>query len=281
MEDKRRHKRYNSLHLVSYQLFNEAKELCGQGIGRTLNISQSGILLEIENRVEDDIKTVNMEIALEDSLIILTGFAVFCKKTDRDVTECGIKFLKVSREGFDVLVAFMKGFYAEAGKKASLLRSGDTKIDNVVLTLSKEHRIITDYAITYRETLEGFGAIYISQTIATLFEYMEADLANHFNFEEQIIFPAALYETSSESRVARLVRKLKDDHVWFMSEITEITSSLKSTVSEHSGIDAWMKDRIDSFMDRLKSHAREEMRDLFPEIDADEEKLKTVNRLMD
>jgi len=279
MKDKRRHQRFNSLHLVSYKFFNENDELCGQGVGRTLNISQGGILLEIETPVDYEIKTVHMEIALDDTLILLSGCAIFIKKLDKGYIECGVKFQRISPGSLDLLLNYIKEFFGETNKKIGLLRSKASGIDNVVLTLSKEHRIITDYAITCRETLEGLGSEYMAQTLSTLFFYMENDLGKHFYFEEQVLFQAALSGTVSGDEISSLVKKFKDDHPLIMAELDEISSSLKVLVKNQENIDAKIKDRIEAFLEKLKAHARKEMVELFPLIDSNEEKMKILNRL--
>lgn len=98
MNDKRSHQRFNSLNLVSYKLFDDKNELCAQGIGRTLNISQGGILLEIEDKLDDEIKGVYMEIALDDTLIIVSGSVSFTRKTNHGHIECGLNFREQIRE---------------------------------------------------------------------------------------------------------------------------------------------------------------------------------------
>jgi len=280
MNDKRKHQRYNSLHLVSYKLFSDNNELCGQGVGRTLNISQGGILLEIENQIDGEIKAVHMEIALDDTLIIISGAITFIKKEDKGSTLCGVKFQRITPGSLELLLSYIKNFFGDMGKKLGLLRSKETKIDNVVLTLSKEHKIITNYVITYREMIAGFGSEYLAQTLSTLFSYMENDLSIHFNFEDQILFRAALAGASTENEIQGLIKELGDDHTWLLTEVDHISSYLKCLVKDQKNIDEKIKARIDIFIEKLKDHSRREMKDLFPFIDSDEDKIKLINKLM-
>lgn len=277
MNNKRKHQRYNSLHLVSYKLFSENNELCGQGVGRTLNISQGGILLEIENQIDDEIKAVHMEIALDDTLIIISGAVTFIKKQNKGNILCGVKFQRIMPGSLELLLNYIRDFFGETGKKLGLLRSKETKIDNVVLTLSKEHKIITNYVITYREMIEGFGSEYLAQTLSTLFSYMENDLSIHFNFENQILFRAAL---STGNEIQGLIQELEKDHAWLLTEVDHISSYLKCLLKSQKNIDETIKVRIDIFIEKLKNHSRKEMKDLFPLIDSDEDKIKLINKLM-
>lgn len=280
MKDKRSHQRFNSLNLVSYKLFGDKNELCAQGIGRTLNISQGGILLEIEDRLDDEIKAVYMEIALDDTLIIVSGSVIFARKTNQGHIECGVKFQRTNPGSLEILLNYIRNFFGKTGKKIGLLRSDTTKIDNVVLTLSKEHKIITDYAITCREMLDGFGNEYLTQTLFTLFSYMENDLRKHFHFEEQILFQTALSGIPKDQYIQTLVKSLEEDHEWLLEELDQISSELKSLLKSLKNIDKLLEDRIGVFMKRLRDHSRKEIKELFPLIDADEDKLKILNNLM-
>lgn len=277
MNDKRRHQRFSSLHLVSYKLFNESNELCAQGVGRTLNISNGGILLDIEDQIDDKIKTVHMEIALDDILVIITGSTAFSRKTDKGYTECGIEFQRISPDDQNMLQNYINAFFS---KKAVLLRSDTSSIESVALTLSGEHKIITGYAVTCREMIEKFNADYLAQILATLFEHMENDLNSHFSFEEKILFQAAVSGPSRENGITTIVNRLKSEHAWFMSELGNISVLLKSMVKSRKQIDSEITDRIEDFMEKLKSHAKTEMKDVFRIIDSDQEKLGIVNRLL-
>jgi hypothetical protein len=61
-------------------------------MGRTLNLSESGILLETRFPIAGE-HTVVLSIGLEDQLIDITGRAVHVRSTDHGVYEIGIEFV--------------------------------------------------------------------------------------------------------------------------------------------------------------------------------------------
>ncbi len=277
MSNKRKSKRFESLNLVSYKLFNENNELCAQGIGRTLNISSGGILLDIEDRIDAEIKIAHMEIALDENLIIITGSTVYSRKTENGYTECGIKFNKTDSESQKMLETYICKFF---NKNIGLLRSDATEIESVALTLAKEHRIISDYILTSREIISRFKPEYTTQTLVTLFDHMENDLSCHFNFEEKVLFEAAVYGAAQNEPISETVNSLKSDHAWFISELKTILDSLKRMVKKQEILDNETRNTINDYMEKLKSHTKTEMKNVFAAIDSDQDKLNIVNRLL-
>ncbi|MBW2321222.1 MAG: hypothetical protein JRF31_10385 [Deltaproteobacteria bacterium] len=67
-EERRKHSRIKALNLISYTCIDETDQVLSQGMGRTLNLSEDGILLETHVSV-DPKHTVVMAIGLEDDLI--------------------------------------------------------------------------------------------------------------------------------------------------------------------------------------------------------------------
>ena len=70
-EEKRKHTRIDSLNL-SYFCLDENNQIIKQGMGRTLNVSESGILLETYFRIDSD-EHLMLTIAFEDHLIPVNG----------------------------------------------------------------------------------------------------------------------------------------------------------------------------------------------------------------
>jgi hypothetical protein len=90
-EEKRKHRRIPTLHL-SYVLLDEAGKPVKQGMGRTLNLSESGILLETHFPIAAE-HTVILSIGLEDQLVDINGRAVHVRSTDNGLYEIGIEFV--------------------------------------------------------------------------------------------------------------------------------------------------------------------------------------------
>ena len=90
LKEKRKHQRINSLNL-SYICLDENQNIVKQGMGRTLNVSESGILLETHFPIETD-NTVMLTLGLEEILIDVKGQAVHSRASDDGTYEIGIEF---------------------------------------------------------------------------------------------------------------------------------------------------------------------------------------------
>lgn len=89
-ENKRKHERIQSLNL-SYICLDENNNIVKQGMGRTLNISESGILLETHFPIESNHK-IQLTISLEENLLDIIGRPVHVQSTDKGKYQVGIQF---------------------------------------------------------------------------------------------------------------------------------------------------------------------------------------------
>jgi hypothetical protein len=90
-DENRKHRRISSLNL-SYICLDEDRKTVKQGMGRTLNLSESGILLETHFPIAAE-HTVILSIGLEDRVVDLKGRPVHVRSTDKGVYEIGIEFI--------------------------------------------------------------------------------------------------------------------------------------------------------------------------------------------
>jgi c-di-GMP-binding flagellar brake protein YcgR len=106
----RRHRpRINALNLISYNCVDETEKIVAQGMGRTLNISEGGILLETHIPI-DPKNVIALAIGLEDDLINIKGRVVFSMDGKDEKYEAGIEFLEMSDSTLDILKKFIKAF---------------------------------------------------------------------------------------------------------------------------------------------------------------------------
>ena len=104
-ENKRQHERIHSLNL-SYDCLDENKNIVKQGMGRTLNISESGILLETHFPV--DLKhEIQLTIGLEEDLLDIKGVPVHVRSIEGGKYQIGIKFLDLDDDATDLLKRFI------------------------------------------------------------------------------------------------------------------------------------------------------------------------------
>jgi hypothetical protein len=104
-KDNRKHRRISSLHL-SYICLDEDRKTVKQGMGRTLNLSESGILLETYFPIAAE-HTVILSIGLEERLVDLKGRAVHVRSTDQGVYEVGIEFIDPDKKTLKTVKQFL------------------------------------------------------------------------------------------------------------------------------------------------------------------------------
>ncbi|MDA3832371.1 MAG: PilZ domain-containing protein [Spirochaetales bacterium] len=104
-QDQRQTTRVDSLNL-SYFCVDEEQNIITQGMGRTLNISITGILLET-NEVIPEGKTVDMEIAMKNDIISASGLVAHSTKEKDDIYHTGIQFTKLSDEDKETISKFI------------------------------------------------------------------------------------------------------------------------------------------------------------------------------
>ncbi len=104
-EDKRKHQRIPSLNL-SYICLDENNNIVKEGMGRTLNISESGILLETQFPIELEYLVI-MTIALHEDLLEIKGKPIHAKSNDTGKFEVGIEFLEPDQDSIQRLKNFI------------------------------------------------------------------------------------------------------------------------------------------------------------------------------
>lgn len=110
-EEKRKHFRIDSLHLLNYVYFDENDEEATQGMGRTLNVSESGILLETHNAI--DVQTIiSLTIGFEEEVVDIKGRTIYSNKNTQNMFESGIEFFDVDKEALKILRQYIAAFNA-------------------------------------------------------------------------------------------------------------------------------------------------------------------------
>jgi c-di-GMP-binding flagellar brake protein YcgR len=111
VDDKRKDPRIQSTNLISYVSCDENDQEIRQGMGRTLNVSEGGILLETHVPI-DPHHVVTLTIALEDELMEFKGRIAHSMKREDGGFTTGIKFIEMNEEKRQFLgqyVLFFRG----------------------------------------------------------------------------------------------------------------------------------------------------------------------------
>ena len=114
-DSQRKHPRYKSLNLLSYVCIDENRDVVRQGMGRTLDISEAGILLETHAPIPLQ-HTISLTIGLEDDVTEIDGRAVYCRPGASGKYESGIAFYGNNEAGLRTLKKYIKAFAEQKGK---------------------------------------------------------------------------------------------------------------------------------------------------------------------
>ncbi len=111
-QEKRKHSRIDSMHLLNYVYTDENQEGATQGMGRTLNVSESGILLETHAAIEVG-HLVSLTIGLEEDVVDIQGRVVYTKENHSGMFESGIEFFEIGSDALDILHKYIMAFNAK------------------------------------------------------------------------------------------------------------------------------------------------------------------------
>lgn len=110
-ENKRKHLRVRSLNLLYFGVY-EKDLLIKQGIGRTLDVSESGIRLETHFPM-DPKNIVQLSIGLKDEIVEIKGRAVHSVSGSDGKYKIGVKFNRIKKSSLEIvkkyIAAFMEG----------------------------------------------------------------------------------------------------------------------------------------------------------------------------
>jgi hypothetical protein len=88
---------------------DEQGSIVNQGIGRTLNVSESGILLETNFQTAPG-QAVSLTIAFEENLVDLKGEFIHFQSFGNGMFQTGVEFLDVDDDAREVLVRYIEMF---------------------------------------------------------------------------------------------------------------------------------------------------------------------------
>lgn len=110
----RRYVRRESLNLLDYVLKDEKGEIITRAMGRTLNISEKGILLETHIPLEPS-QILYITIGLEEDLVDVKGQVKHAEERGDAIFSSGIEFLEIDTDGSRVIQNYLEAFKAFEG----------------------------------------------------------------------------------------------------------------------------------------------------------------------
>jgi c-di-GMP-binding flagellar brake protein YcgR len=107
--ERRKHPRVKTNNLVSYVCRDDSDNQIKEGMGRAVNISQGGILIETHNSLEwQDILLLAIDV--EDELISVKGQVVYCNAADSGMFRAGIQFLETNEKILSFVINLLKTY---------------------------------------------------------------------------------------------------------------------------------------------------------------------------
>jgi len=106
-EEKRKHHRVKTDNLVSYACLDEEGGELAQGIGRALDISKGGVLLESHTPIESD-RILLTSVDVNNELMEITGEIAYCKESGPGLFQTGIRFLENDEKIRHIVINLIK-----------------------------------------------------------------------------------------------------------------------------------------------------------------------------
>lgn len=104
--ERRGTQRIDSHNLLTYICLDEDNHELKQGMGRTLNVGEGGILLETHTPMEPK-EIVVLTVGLEEELMEIRGRITFCNSREDGNFESGIQFIEIDDEKLQFLKQFI------------------------------------------------------------------------------------------------------------------------------------------------------------------------------
>ena len=109
-EDRRKHVRVETGNLISYESIDKDDKIVSNCMGKALNVSRSGILLETSHLIEAEYVSLRT-FDLDNNLIKLKGQLIYCRKTDSGWYQAGIRFVGSEQQTAKFAVKLIKLYH--------------------------------------------------------------------------------------------------------------------------------------------------------------------------
>jgi hypothetical protein len=107
--NRRKYDRQESLNLLNFEVLDSKGKTLGRGMGRTLNVSEKGISLEVYIPMQQG-DTVLVTLGLEEDMVEIKGKVIYVNPGDDHCYVAGLKFVKIDKQGAKVLKKYLKAF---------------------------------------------------------------------------------------------------------------------------------------------------------------------------
>ena len=109
-EDRRRHTRVETGNLISHESISSNGQILSRNMGKALNISRSGILLETSGFIKSEYVSLTT-VDLNNKLIEIKGRPIYCRRIDSGMYQVGISFIGSKQETESFAVKLIKLYH--------------------------------------------------------------------------------------------------------------------------------------------------------------------------
>ena len=95
--ERRKHSRVETSNHILYESIENGDQIVSRSMGKALNVSRSGILLETPYPIETENVTL-VTVDIENNLIEITGRLIYCRETDSGMYQSGFSFIGSDEE---------------------------------------------------------------------------------------------------------------------------------------------------------------------------------------
>jgi CRP-like cAMP-binding protein len=105
--DRRRYERIDSVNMINYTQLDDAQQRSGQGMGRTLNLSEAGMLIETPAPIIPD-HQLSINIGLAGELVFFRGKVAYTQSRHRSQHFTGVRFTRSEKSGFNAFCRYLR-----------------------------------------------------------------------------------------------------------------------------------------------------------------------------
>ena len=109
---RRKYERKDSLNLIDYVVLGPEGKPISRRMGRTLNVSEGGILLETYHDLKQG-QSVVITIALDEDIVEIDGHVVYIKACEEELFCSGIEFAQINKEGERIIKKYIEALKSE------------------------------------------------------------------------------------------------------------------------------------------------------------------------
>ena len=109
MEEQRKYYRAKTVNLLSYECIDKDGNPLDQGMGKILDISQGGLLMETKVPIEAEYIRIE-SLDIKEEPIKIKGRFVYCKETAPKTFHTGVRFIETDEKIREVVAAMIKAF---------------------------------------------------------------------------------------------------------------------------------------------------------------------------